>query len=111
MKVPRKDKFQGPQADAYLRRYGLMKVHDAIIVDEQPNLLYVILVEEGEPDLSTSLNAFMLAEGLGQLDMEAVAEEQTPEEVIEWQTYSDEAREKMLGLWQNDGNAAVSDDD
>jgi len=43
--------------------------------------------------------------------MEAVAEEQTPEEVLEWQTYSDEAREKMMGLWQNDGNAAVSDDE
>lgn len=53
----------------------------------------------------------MLSEGLSQLDTEAVADDETPEEVLEWQAYTDEARDKMLGLWQNDGNAAVSDDD
>jgi endonuclease YncB( thermonuclease family) len=111
MKVPRKEKFQGPEADKYLRRYGLNKVHDAIVVEETNNLLSVILVEEGEPDWSTSINAFMISEGLGSLDQDALADESCPEEVIEWQSYSDEAREKLIGLWANDGNAAVSDDE
>ena len=111
MKVPRKEKFQGPEADKYLRKFGLNKVHDAIVVDESRNLLSVILVEEGEPDWSTSINAFMISEGLGSLDQDALADETCPEEVLEWQTFSDEAREKMIGLWANDGNAAVSDDD
>lgn len=94
-----------------MRKYGLDKVHDAIIVEEANGLLEVILVEEGEPDWSTSINAFMISEGLGSLDQEALTDDTTPEEVLEWQSYSDEAREKMLGLWKNEGNAAVSDDD
>jgi hypothetical protein len=84
MRVPRKDKFQGAEADRYLRKYGLDKVHDAIIVEEANGLLEVILVEEGEPDWSTSINAFMISEGLGSLDQEALTEDTTPEEVLEW---------------------------
>ena len=53
----------------------------------------------------------MISEGLGSLDQDALADESCPEEVIEWQSYSDEAREKLIGLWANDGNAAVSDDE
>jgi hypothetical protein len=34
----------------------------------------------------------------------------TPEDVLLWQEYSDEASEKMKGLWINEGQAAVSDD-
>lgn len=70
----------------------------------------VILVEEGEPDWSTSLNAFMLAEGLAIINAEEIEEENTPEEVLQWYDYNDEAREKMIGLWQNEGNAILSDD-
>ena len=70
----------------------------------------VILVEEGEPDWSTSLNAFMLAEGLAIINAEEIEQENTPEEVLQWYDYNDEAREKMIGLWQNEGNAILSDD-
>jgi len=59
----------------------------------------VILVEEGEPDWSTSLNAFMLAEGLAIIDAEEIDDDNTPEEVLQWHEYIDEAREKMIGLW------------
>lgn len=110
VKVPRKEKNQGPEADKYLRKFGLDKVHDAIVVSEKPNLMKVILMEEGEPDWSTSLNAFMLAEGLASLDQDAMGDNDTPEEVLMWQDYQEEAREKEIGLWQNDGNAGVSDD-
>lgn len=37
-------------------------------MEEQSNGLKVILVEEGEPDWSTSINAFMLADGLALVD-------------------------------------------
>lgn len=84
MRVPRKEKFQGPEAEKYLRRYGLDKVHDAIVVNESNHLLEVILVEEGEPDWSTSINAFMIADGLGALDMDAMTDDSTPEEVLDW---------------------------
>lgn len=68
IQVPRLAKNQGVQADKFMRKYGLDKVHDAIVVEERPNLLKVILMEESEPDWSTSLNAFLLAEGLASLD-------------------------------------------
>lgn len=44
----------------------------------------VILVEEGEPDWSTSLNAFMLSEGLAEIDENAVNNDSTPEDVFAW---------------------------
>ena len=110
IKVPRLSKFQGPEANAYLRKYGLDKVHDAIVVEEQTNVLKVILVEEGEPDWSTSINAFMLADGLALIDEDAMDHSSTPEDVLAWQEYSDEASDKLKGLWKNEGQAVVSDD-
>ena len=71
--------------------------------------MQVVLVEEGEPDWSTSINAFMLAEGLATLSDEALESDRTPEEVLEWTPFMEEAQEKQIGLWVN-GVAAVSDD-
>jgi len=67
LKVPKLAKPLGKQADAYLKKFGLEKVHDAIVASEDSRVLRVILVEEGEPDWSTSINAFMIAEGLATL--------------------------------------------
>lgn len=40
-------------------------VHDAIVCESETNApLQLILMEEGEEDWSSSLNAYMLAEGL-----------------------------------------------
>jgi len=39
------------------------------------------LNEENVQDLSESINAFMLAEGLALIDQEAIGEDKTPEEV------------------------------
>jgi len=61
--------------------------------------------------LSESINAFMLAEGLALINQEAIGDDKTPEDVQSWTQFEDEAREGLLGLWQNEGNAVVSDDD
>ena len=80
-------------------------------MEEHRNLLKVILVDEGETDWNESINAFMLAEGIALLDRTQTQAEDTPEEVLAWQEYEEEARDNLLGLWQNEGNALVSDDD
>jgi len=49
------------------------------------------LVEEGEPDLSTSINAYMLSEGLATMRAEVFDDDQLPEEVLEWKKFEDEA--------------------
>jgi len=53
----------------------------------------------------------MLAEGLALINQEAIGDDKTPEDVQSWTQFEDEAREGLLGLWQNEGNAVVSDDD
>ena len=72
----------GTEATSYLEKYGLNNVHDAIVVDQSLSSLGVILMEEGEPDWSTSLNAYMLAEGLAEIDPYVLNDESTPDEVI-----------------------------
>ena len=63
------------------------KVHDAIVVEETSDRLKVILVEEGQTDWSESINAFMLSEGLAILDKEALEDDKTPQDVLDWQQY------------------------
>jgi len=58
----------GDKAKKYIKKHGLEKVHDAIVVEEHSNYLKVILVDEGEQDWSESINAFVLAEGLAIMD-------------------------------------------
>lgn len=83
-RVPRKAKNQGEEAHKYINKYGLNKVHDAVIVEERKNLLKVILIEEGESDWSTSINAFMLADGLAIIDQIVLNSDSTPEDVLCW---------------------------
>ena len=82
-------------------------VHDAIVCESESNQpLQVILMEEGEEDWSSSLNAFMLAEGLAVL--QKYVKQQTdsvPEQVLTWTEFEEEARNNSSGLWQH-GNAA-----
>ena len=55
----------GQQAGKYVQKHGLNSVHDAIVCESEVNQpLQLILMEEGEEDWSSSLNAYMLAEGL-----------------------------------------------
>lgn len=91
-----------------MKKFALGKVHDAIVTNETPKLLEVILVEEGEPDLSTSINAYLLSEGLATMKADVFDDDQLPEEVMEWKKFEDEAQENQAGLWI-DGVAAVSD--
>jgi len=71
--------------------------------------LLLTLLEEGEEDLSNSLNAYMIAEGYATLDKESSTEE-LPAEVMAWSEFQDEAMEKQAGLWKF-GNAVVDQDD
>lgn len=85
--MPKIDRPQGKQAEAYLRNYGLEKVHDAIVESETNKTLRVVLMEEGEPDWSVSINAYMIAEGLATITEDVLTSDRTPEEVLEWSTF------------------------
>lgn len=71
--------------------------------------LLLTLLEEGEEDLSNSLNAYMIAEGYATLDKD-IKTEDVPEDVQAWSEFQDEAMEKQAGLWKF-GNAVVDQDD
>jgi hypothetical protein len=58
----------GPEANKYVRKHALDKVHDAVVCDEIGSSLRVVLLEENEHDWSESINAFMLSEGLAIMD-------------------------------------------
>ena len=69
LKVPHLEGTLGAQAGKYLQKHGLNMTHDAIMVSsERDQPLEVILMEQGEEDWSSSLSAFMLAEGLAVLE-------------------------------------------
>ena len=75
-----------------MQKHGLNLTHDAIVTSsESGHPLQVILVEQGEEDWATSLNAYMVAEGLAILDM-AIPEADVPEQVNAWKEFEDEAR-------------------
>ena len=62
-------------------------MHDAIMVESEGNRpLNVILMEEGEEDWSNSLNAYILAEGLGVLEKWVTSgrDGEVPEQVSNW---------------------------
>ena len=114
MRVPRVDQTLGKQAGRYLQKHGLNMVHDAIVVESDRNSpMQVILMEEGEEDWSNSLNAYMLAEGLGMLQKYVTqGDADVPEQVTAWTEFQNEARDGSVGLWQH-GNAegALDGDD
>lgn len=67
-------------------------------------------MEQGEEDWSSSLNAYMLAEGIAILDM-SIPEADVPEQVNVWKEFEDEARQNSAGLWQHGNAAGALDDD
>ena len=57
-------------------------------------------MEEGEEDWSSSLSAYMLAEGLAILQKYIRKQsDSVPEQVLAWTEFEDEARNNALGLW------------
>lgn len=97
-----------------MQRHGLNQVHDAVVVESQNgHPLKVILMAEGEEDWSSSLNAYMLAEGLAVLEkyVSQRSEVEVPEQVVAWTEYEDEARNNMTGLWQHGNAHGALDDD
>ena len=55
--------------------------------------MLVVLFEKGEKNWSNSYNALMLADGLASLDLEKYSEDQVPDEVNEWYSIEEEAKE------------------
>lgn len=110
VQVPRKDQTAGDEAYEYLKKQGLNTTHDAIVTEQESTAqgyyLGVVLVEPKEEDLANSLNAYMCAEGLAKLR----SDDDLPEDIQEWQTFEDEAKENSLGIWEY-GNAANLNDD
>ena len=88
--------------------------HDAIMFESERNKpLQVILLEQGEEDWSSSLNAYMLAEGLAALEkyVQQSANSDLPEQVLAWLEFQDEARQGSAGLWQYGNAHGALDDD
>lgn len=90
-----------------MQRHGLNMIHDAIVAEsESGQPLQLILMEEGEEDWSSSINAYMLAEGLAILQKYVKqGADSVPEQVQAWTEFEEEARTNATGLWQH-GNAA-----
>ena len=105
IRTPKLSKPCGQEAAEYVQKFGLNQTHDAIVAYQADNYLYITLLEEGEQDLSNSLNAYMVAEGLATIDKQLKSED-IPEEVQAWMEFQDEASEKSAGLWKF-GNAVV----
>lgn len=58
--------------------------HDAIVASSESGYpLQLILMEQGEEDWGSSLNAYMIAEGLAIID-KSIPQEDTPEQVLAW---------------------------
>jgi staphylococcal nuclease domain-containing protein 1 len=108
VRAPRLEKTLGKEASAYVKKYALNKVHDAVVAAENHGHIKLVLMEEGETDWSTSVNAYMLSEGLA--SMEKGLDDSTPEDALMWADFEEEARVKQLGLWKF-GNYIEDDDD
>ena len=67
------------------------------------------MTEEDETDWSSSLNAFVLSEGLACLDKRQM--DDAPEECASFYEYEEEAKEKQIGLWKNGPVANLSDEE
>jgi hypothetical protein len=69
----------GQEAAKYVKKYGLNTIHDACVVEQVGQELRLVLMEDGESDWSSSLNAFVLSEGLACLDKRQV--DDAPEDI------------------------------
>jgi endonuclease YncB( thermonuclease family) len=106
-------KTKGKEAADDVRKQGLNKQQDAIVVEQENSsngtyYLGLVLMEEGEEDPSNSLNAYMLAEGLAKMNKNRGSE--LPEDIAAWQEFEDEAVEAEIGIWE-EGFAENLDDD
>jgi staphylococcal nuclease domain-containing protein 1 len=99
VRAPRKDKTLGKEARSYLRKHALNKVHDAVVAEEVAGgHLKLVLMEEGETDWSTSVNAYMVNEGLAA--MQKNLDDSTPEDAMAWFDFEEDARTNSSGLWK-----------
>ena len=70
----------GREAAKYVQKFGLNQVHDAIVAYQSGKYLLITIMEEGEEDVSNSLNAYLIAEGYAMLDKDIKTDEM-PEDV------------------------------
>ena len=74
----------------------------------------MILLEEDEEDWSSSLNAYMIAEGNAILQGYVHDDQEVEDEIKAWANFEAEAKENSVGIWQH-GEGAVhqlfNDDD
>ena len=78
-------------------------------------LLKVVLMEEGESDWQSAVNAYMVNEGLALLgenteQRDTKNKEEIPEEALAWQDFQDEAEDAKAGIWKHDGKIEGLDD-
>lgn len=115
VRAPRLDQTLGPQAGKYIQKHGLNMIHDAVVVEsESGKPLKVILMEQGEEDWASSLNAYIVAEGLAILEKyvkQSGRDSDIPEQISTWVEFEDEARSGQIGLWKHGNAAGVLDDD
>lgn len=84
------------------------KVSEAIVVRQDENGLYVVLFEKGETDWGNSVNAQLIVKGLAR--MQSLGDdEDVPEEVNDWYSWEEEARDNQVKIWQYGGAADDSD--
>ena len=108
--MPRIGSELGQEAAKIVQDAALDKTTDAIVVDQSGRQLQIVLFpSKTEKSWSKSINAKLLQKGLA--GMRAGDEdEEVPQEVNEWYTFEEVARDNQTGIWQYGGADAFDED-
>lgn len=108
LKTPSETSLFGKEAKNYVEKFGLNKIHDAAVMEQNGNFLKLILMEEGEKDYSNSLNAFMVDEGFAALAQDV----DIPQDILHaWSDFEADAKEAKKGVWQLGPSGNLGDED
>ena len=109
VRCPRLSQLQGTEAAKYVQKYGQNTTLQACAAEQDGQVTKFVLMDEGEEDWNSSLNAYIVSEGL------AVMDKNVPDDVADdlegFYEFETEAQEKAIGLWKQGPVVNLSDDE
>ena len=103
------DNEVGKEAAEHVQSVALDHVTDAMVVEQVGEQLKIVLWEKGEKDWNKSVNCQLLENGLAMMEKGEEGQD-WPEEVNDWFTFEEEAKEQQLKIWQY-GEGGFDDDE